>query len=99
VLFSVHLKATMMKVSDPIMFGHFVSEFYGDVLAKHADALAQAGFNPNNGIGDLYARLKDLPADTREAIEADIKAEYAVRPRSRWSTRTRASPTCTCRAT
>ncbi|HDR8966430.1 isocitrate dehydrogenase [Burkholderia vietnamiensis] len=81
VLFSVHLKATMMKVSDPIMFGHFVSVFYGDVLAKHADVLAQAGFNPNNGIGDLYARLKDLPADTREAIEADIKAEYAVRPR------------------
>ncbi|MFJ1210910.1 NADP-dependent isocitrate dehydrogenase [Burkholderia pyrrocinia] len=81
VLFSVHLKATMMKVSDPILFGHFVSVFYRDALAKHADVLAQVGFNPNNGIGDLYARLKDLPADTREAIEADIKAEYAVRPR------------------
>ncbi|MGU7840143.1 NADP-dependent isocitrate dehydrogenase [Burkholderia sp. AW33-5] len=81
VLFSVHLKATMMKVSDPILFGHFVSVFYRDALAKHADVLAQAGFNPNNGIGDLYARLKDLPADTREAIEADVKAEYAARPR------------------
>ncbi|RQZ12698.1 NADP-dependent isocitrate dehydrogenase [Burkholderia sp. Bp9031] len=81
VLFSVHLKATMMKVSDPILFGHFVSVFYRDALAKHADVLVQAGFNPNNGIGDLYARLKDLPADTREAIEADVKAEYAVRPR------------------
>ena len=81
VLFSVHLKATMMKVSDPILFGHFVSVFYRDALAKHADVLAQVGFNPNNGIGDLYARLKDLPADTREAIEADVKAEYAVRPR------------------
>ncbi|ANB75218.1 NADP-dependent isocitrate dehydrogenase [Paraburkholderia phytofirmans] len=80
VLFSVHLKATMMKVSDPIIFGHVVSVFYKDVLTKHADALAQAGFNPNNGIGDLYARLKDLPAETREAIEADIKAQYAQRP-------------------
>ncbi|MFM0501371.1 NADP-dependent isocitrate dehydrogenase [Paraburkholderia caffeinilytica] len=80
VLFSVHLKATMMKVSDPIIFGHVVSVFYKDVLAKHADVLAQAGFNPNNGIGDLYARLKDLPEQTREAIEADIKAQYAQRP-------------------
>ena len=80
VLFSVHLKATMMKVSDPIIFGHVVSVFYKDVLTKHADALAQAGFNPNNGIGDLYARLKDLPAETREAIEADIKAQYEQRP-------------------
>jgi isocitrate dehydrogenase len=80
VLFSVHLKATMMKVSDPIIFGHVVSVFYKDVLTKHADALAQAGFNPNNGIGDLYARLKDLPEATREAIEADIKAQYAQRP-------------------
>ncbi|MFL9992320.1 NADP-dependent isocitrate dehydrogenase [Paraburkholderia sediminicola] len=80
VLFSVHLKATMMKVSDPIIFGHVVSVFYQDVLTKHADVLAQAGFNPNNGIGDLYARLKDLPAETREAIEADIKAQYAQRP-------------------
>ncbi|WP_144107739.1 NADP-dependent isocitrate dehydrogenase [Paraburkholderia sp. BCC1886] len=80
VLFSVHLKATMMKVSDPIIFGHVVSVFYKDVLTKHAAALAQAGFNPNNGIGDLYARLKDLPADTREAIEADIKAQYEQRP-------------------
>ncbi|MFM0300740.1 NADP-dependent isocitrate dehydrogenase [Paraburkholderia sediminicola] len=80
VLFSVHLKATMMKVSDPIIFGHVVSVFYKDVLTKHADALAQAGFNPNNGIGDLYARLKDLPEQTREAIEADIKAQYEQRP-------------------
>ncbi|MFL9891304.1 NADP-dependent isocitrate dehydrogenase [Paraburkholderia sp. RL17-381-BIF-C] len=80
VLFSVHLKATMMKVSDPIIFGHVVSVFYKDVLAKHADVLAKAGFNPNNGIGDLYARLKDLPAETVAAIEADIKAQYAERP-------------------
>ncbi|MEX3760752.1 NADP-dependent isocitrate dehydrogenase [Paraburkholderia phenoliruptrix] len=80
VLFSVHLKATMMKVSDPIIFGHVVSVFYKDVLTKHADALAQAGFNPNNGIGDLYARLKDLPAETAAQIEADIKAQYEQRP-------------------
>ncbi len=80
VLFSVHLKATMMKVSDPIIFGHVVSVFYKDVLAKHAAALAKVGFNPNNGIGDLYARLKDLPAETRDAIEADIKTQYAQRP-------------------
>ncbi|HEY2022479.1 NADP-dependent isocitrate dehydrogenase [Paraburkholderia sp.] len=80
VLFSVHLKATMMKVSDPIIFGQVVSVFYNDVLTKHADALAQVGFNPNNGIGDLYARLKDLPAETAAAIEADIKAQYEQRP-------------------
>jgi isocitrate dehydrogenase len=80
VLFSVHLKATMMKVSDPIIFGQVVSVFYKDVLTKHADALAQVGFNPNNGIGDLYARLKDLPAETVAAIEADIKAQYQQRP-------------------
>ncbi|MEW9624672.1 NADP-dependent isocitrate dehydrogenase [Rhodanobacter geophilus] len=80
VLFSVHLKATMMKVSDPIMFGVVVNEFYKDVLAKHADALQQAGFDANNGIGDLYARLGSLPAETQAAIKADIAAEYAQRP-------------------
>jgi isocitrate dehydrogenase len=80
VLFSVHLKATMMKVSDPIIFGHVVSVFYRDVLAKHADALKQAGFDPNNGVGDLYAKLNALPADQRAAIEADIQAQYAQRP-------------------
>ncbi len=80
VLFSVHLKATMMKVSDPIMFGQIVSEFYADVLTKHADALKQVGVNVNNGIGDLYAHLSELPADKRAEIEADIKAEYAKRP-------------------
>ena len=79
VLFSVHLKATMMKVSDPIMFGVVVNEFYKDVLAKHAAALKQAGFDPNNGIGDLYARLGGLPAETQAAIKADIAAEYAQR--------------------
>jgi isocitrate dehydrogenase len=80
VLFSVHLKATMMKVSDPIMFGEIVAEYYKDALAKHADVLAQVGFNLNNGIGDLYARIKSLPAEQQAQIEADVKAVYAVRP-------------------
>ncbi|WP_313174435.1 NADP-dependent isocitrate dehydrogenase [Stenotrophomonas sp.] len=80
VLFSLHLKATMMKVSDPIMFGVVVEEFYKDVLAKHADTLKQVGFDANNGIGDLYARLPQLPEAEQEAIKADIAAEYAKRP-------------------
>jgi isocitrate dehydrogenase len=80
VLFSLHLKATMMKVSDPIMFGVVVREFYKDVLEKHADALKQVGFDANNGIGDLYARLSRLPEETQAAIKADIEAEYARRP-------------------
>ncbi|WP_448145198.1 NADP-dependent isocitrate dehydrogenase [Pseudomonas silesiensis] len=80
VLLSVHLKATMMKVSDPIMFGQIVAEFYKDALAKHADVLAQIGFNLNNGIGDLYARIKALPSDQQAQIEADIQAVYADRP-------------------
>jgi len=80
VLLSAHLKATMMKVSDPIMFGHIVSEFYKEVLEKHADALAEAGFNPNNGIGDLYARIGALSAEKQAEIIADITALYADRP-------------------
>ncbi|AMT89634.1 MULTISPECIES: NADP-dependent isocitrate dehydrogenase [Pseudomonas] len=80
VLLSVHLKATMMKVSDPIMFGQIVAEFYKDALTKHAEVLNQIGFNLNNGIGDLYARIKALPAEQQAQIEADIAAVYAVRP-------------------
>ncbi|MBS0226034.1 MAG: NADP-dependent isocitrate dehydrogenase [Proteobacteria bacterium] len=80
VLFSLHLKATMMKVSDPIMFGIVVRRFYRDVLEKHADVLAKIGFDANNGIGDLYARMGELPEDVRTQIEADIAAEYARRP-------------------
>ncbi len=80
VLFSLHLKATMMKVSDPVLFGIVVSEFYKDVLDKHADALKQAGFDPNNGIGDLYTVIAKLPADQQQAIKADVQAEYARRP-------------------
>ncbi|CAK9890156.1 MULTISPECIES: NADP-dependent isocitrate dehydrogenase [Pseudomonas] len=80
VLLSVHLKATMMKVSDPIMFGQIVAEYYQDALNKHAEVLEQIGFNLNNGIGDLYARIKALPAEQQAQIEADVKAVYDVRP-------------------
>jgi isocitrate dehydrogenase len=80
VLFSLHLKATMMKVSDPIMFGIAVKRFYADVLAKHAAVLDEAGFDANNGIGDLVARLPQLPEAVRTQIEADLAAQYAVRP-------------------
>ena len=80
VLFSLHLKATMMKVSDPIMFGVVVSAFYEDVLHKHADALDRIGFDPNNGIGDLYARLPSLPQDVQDAIHRDIAGLYERRP-------------------
>ncbi|AOH35822.1 NADP-dependent isocitrate dehydrogenase [Luteimonas sp. JM171] len=80
VLFSLHLKATMMKVSDPIMFGVAVQEFYRPVLDKHADALKEAGFDRNSGIGDLYARLDRMPEDTAAAIRAHIDALYGERP-------------------
>ncbi|HJR13539.1 MAG TPA: NADP-dependent isocitrate dehydrogenase [Rhodanobacteraceae bacterium] len=81
VLFSVHFKATMMKVSDPIMFGVVVEEFFRDVLTAHGDALKQAGFNPNNGLGDLYACLAKLPEDQQAAIKDDIEVQYGNRPK------------------
>ena len=80
VLFSLHLKATMMKVSDPVMFGHAVTVYFKDVFAKHGEALKQAGVNPNLGLGDLYKKIQALPAEKRAEIEADIQATYKVRP-------------------
>jgi isocitrate dehydrogenase len=80
VLLSLHLKATMMKVSDPIMFGHAVTVYYQDVFEKHADVFDKIGVDPNNGIGDVYARLSELPDDKRAEIEADLQAVYAARP-------------------
>lgn len=80
VLFSLHLKATMMKVSDPIMFGVVVSEFYKQALEKHAKALASVGFDLNNGIGDLYEKITALDDATQATIKADIDAVYAARP-------------------
>jgi isocitrate dehydrogenase len=80
VLLSVHLKATMMKVSDPIIFGHFVAVFYAPVLEKHAATLQTLGLDLNNGIGDLYAKIKTLPTAKQLEIETDIKALYQTRP-------------------
>jgi len=80
VLFSVHLKATMMKVSDPIIFGHFVKVFFKDVFAKHAETFAALGVDANNGLGDLLAKIATLPAAQKAAIEADLAAAFAAGP-------------------
>jgi isocitrate dehydrogenase len=80
VLFSLHLKATMMKVSDPILFGHAVRVFFRDVFAKHGPMLRALGVDPNNGMGDLLARVAELPEEERAAIEADIQAAYTAGP-------------------
>jgi len=80
VLFSLHLKATMMKVSDPIMFGHCVRAYYGDVFAKHGKVFDELGVDANNGIGDVYAKIADLPEAQRAEIEADLNAVYETRP-------------------
>jgi isocitrate dehydrogenase len=80
VLFSVHLKATMMKVSDPKIFGHVVSVYYKDVFEKYQDVFRKLGVDPDNGLGDLYAKITSLPDDRRKAIEADIQAVYQKRP-------------------
>ncbi len=80
VLFSLHLKATMMKVSDPIMFGHAVTAYYSDVFEKHGALFDELGVDPNNGIGDTYAKIAGLPDAQRKGIESDIEAVYATRP-------------------
>jgi len=99
VLFSLHMKATMMKVSDPIIFGHAVRTFFADVFAEHGDALARAGANPNNGLASVLTALEKLDASEREAIEQAITDTTSTRRAWPWSTPTAASPTCTCRAT
>ncbi len=80
VLFSLHLKATMMKISDPILFGHCVSVFFADVFEKHAATLARIGVDPDNGVGDLLTRIETLLEAEKAAIKADIAATYAARP-------------------
>ncbi|MCM2680770.1 NADP-dependent isocitrate dehydrogenase [Echinimonas agarilytica] len=80
VLLSLHLKATMMKVSDPIMFGHAVTVYYKEVFEKYADLFTGLGVDPSNGLGDVYAKIGNLPAEQREAIEADLLAVYDTRP-------------------
>jgi len=81
ILFSVHLKATMMKVSDPIIFGHVVSVFFKDVFEKHADTFKKLGISPNNGLGELYSKIKELPDEKEQEIKNDIKSCYEKRPR------------------
>ncbi len=76
ILLSLHLKATMMKVSDPIMFGHCVSVFYRDVLEKHEATISELGFNVKNGVADLYARIESLPGEKKAEIKADLDAVY-----------------------
>ncbi len=80
VLFSLHVKATMMKISDPIVFGHAVSVFFADVIEKHGATLKRLGVNLNNGFGDLLAKIETLPEAEKKAIKDDIAAEYAKRP-------------------
>ena len=79
VLFSLHMKATMMKISDPKIFGHAVTVYYKDVFEKHGETLKKLGVDPDNGIGDLYSKIKALPDDQRKAIEADIQEVYKKR--------------------
>jgi isocitrate dehydrogenase len=80
VLFSVHLKATMMKVSDPKIFGHVVSVYFKEVFDKYKDVFQKLGVDPDNGLGDLYVKIKSLPEDQRQAIEKDIQVVYQKRP-------------------
>ncbi len=80
-LWSLHLKATMMKVSDPVIFGHALSVFLAPVFERHGETFARLGVNPNLGLGDLLARLQKLPEEERAPIEADIQACFAARPR------------------
>lgn len=80
VLFSLHMKATMMKVSDPIIFGHAVKIFFKEVFEKHAETIEQLGVDTKNGFGDLLSKLSNLPDDKRKEIEADIDACYAAQP-------------------
>jgi isocitrate dehydrogenase len=79
-LLSLHLKATMMKISDPIMFGHAVSVYYQDAFAKHAALFTRLGVDPDNGVGDAYAKIQSLPPEQRAQVEADLKATYVSRP-------------------
>ena len=80
VLMSLHMKATMMKVSDPIIFGHAVKVYYRDVFEKYSEQFAELGVDANNGIGDVYAKIQSLTDEERTAIEADLQAVYSTRP-------------------
>jgi isocitrate dehydrogenase len=99
VLFSLHLKATMMKVSDPILFGHAVRVFFKDLIAKHAATFAELGVDLNNGFGDLVEKLAKLPAARRPRSRPTSGRLRRPAPPWPWSTPTRASPISTCPAT
>jgi isocitrate dehydrogenase len=80
ILFSLHVKTTMMKISDPILFGHCISVFFADVFKKHGATLAKLGVNPDTGVGEMMTKIETLPEAEKAAIKADIQAEYAKRP-------------------
>ena len=80
ILLSLHVKTTMMRISDPIIFGHCVSVYFEDLLKKHAKIFNDLGVNPDNGIAELYSRIQSLPEDQRKEIESDIENTYSVRP-------------------
>ena len=93
VMFSLHVKATMMKVSHPIVFGHAVKIFYKDGFAKHQELFDELGVNVNNGLVDLYNKIESLPASQHDEIIRDLHACHEPRPSWPWSIRPRASPT------
>ena len=80
ILLSLHVKTTMMRISDPIIFGHCVSVYFEELLQKHAKIFNDLGVNPDNGIAELYSRIQSLPEDQRKEIESDIENTYSVRP-------------------
>src|SRR3569623_2637212 len=80
ILFSLHVKTTMMKISDPILFGHCITVFFADVFKKHGATLTKLGVNPDTGVGEMMAKIETLPEADKAAIKADIQAEYAKRP-------------------
>ena len=95
VMFSLHVKATMMKVSHPIVFGHCVKIFYKDAFDKHGDLFDKLGVNVNNGMANLYDKIATLPQSKREEIERDLHACHETAPSWPWWIRPRASPTST----
>jgi len=95
ILLSLHMKATMMKVSDPIMFGYCVKAYFKDLFTKHAATFAELGVNVNNGFGDVVAKIEKLPEAKKKEIEADIEACYAKQPKLAMVDSNTASPTCT----
>ena len=96
VLFSLHVKATMMKISDPIVFGHAVSAFFADVIEKHAAALKRLGVNLNNGFGDLMTKIRRCRRPKKQPSRPTSPPNTRNGPASPWSTPTRGSPTCMC---